>query len=52
MTLRGMFKFAARTPVPIDEVEPVSAIVARFKHRGDELRLHQPGSARDDRGGL
>ena len=30
MTLRGMFKFAARTPVPIDEVEPVSAIVARF----------------------
>jgi glutamate synthase (NADPH/NADH) large chain len=31
MTLRGMFRFAAgRTPVPIDEVEPVSAIVARF----------------------
>jgi glutamate synthase (NADPH/NADH) large chain len=31
MTLRGLFKFAAgRPPVPIDEVEPVSAIVARF----------------------
>ena len=31
MTLRGLFEFAAgRTPVPIDEVEPISAIVARF----------------------
>ena len=31
MTLRGLFEFAAaRTPVPIEEVEPVSAIVARF----------------------
>ena len=31
MTLRGMFTFTdGRTPVPIDEVEPVSAIVARF----------------------
>jgi len=31
MTLRGLFAFGAgRTPVPIDEVEPVSAIVARF----------------------
>jgi glutamate synthase (NADPH/NADH) large chain len=31
MTLRGLFQFAAgRTAVPIDEVEPVSAIVARF----------------------
>ncbi|HEX3825010.1 MAG TPA: glutamate synthase large subunit [Mycobacteriales bacterium] len=32
MTLRGLFRFAegAREPVPIDEVEPVPAIVARF----------------------
>jgi glutamate synthase (NADPH) large chain len=35
MTLRGLFRFkdaaeAGRAPVPIDEVEPVSAIVKRF----------------------
>ncbi|GAB2674324.1 glutamate synthase large subunit [Thalassiella azotivora] len=31
MTLRGLFRFAeGRTPVPIEEVEPVSAIVRRF----------------------
>jgi len=32
MTLRGLFGFVAgqRPPVPIEEVEPVSAIVARF----------------------
>ncbi|NEM90187.1 glutamate synthase large subunit [Galbitalea soli] len=32
MTLRGLFKFRTthRKPVPIDEVEPVSAIVRRF----------------------
>jgi len=32
MTLRGMFRFAegARPPVPIEEVEPVSAILKRF----------------------
>ncbi|MET0641592.1 MAG: glutamate synthase large subunit [Jiangellaceae bacterium] len=32
MTLRGMFRFVtgARAPVPIDDVEPVSAIVRRF----------------------
>ncbi|WP_447003593.1 glutamate synthase large subunit [Saccharothrix isguenensis] len=31
-TLRGLFSFAAegRTPIPIDEVEPVSSIVKRF----------------------
>ncbi|MFT5172123.1 MAG: glutamate synthase (NADPH/NADH) large chain [Gammaproteobacteria bacterium] len=30
-TLRGLFKFAqGRTPIPIDEVEPVSEIVKRF----------------------
>ncbi|SDO10043.1 glutamate synthase large subunit [Lentzea jiangxiensis] len=31
-TLRGLFKFRSegRTPIPIDEVEPVSAIVKRF----------------------
>jgi len=29
-TLRGLFGFADRTPVPIDEVEPVDAIVKRF----------------------
>ncbi|MEU7477215.1 glutamate synthase large subunit [Lentzea sp. NPDC042327] len=31
-TLRGLFKFRTegRTPIPIDEVEPVSAIVKRF----------------------
>jgi glutamate synthase (NADPH/NADH) large chain len=31
MTLRGLFEFAGdRSPVPIDEVEPVSEIVKRF----------------------
>ena len=35
MTLRGLFRFkdaadAGRTPIPIDEVEPVSEIVKRF----------------------
>jgi glutamate synthase (NADPH) large chain len=31
MTLRGLFRFAgARQPVPIEEVEPVAAIVRRF----------------------
>ena len=31
MTLRGLFKFAeGRTPIPVDEVEPVSEIVKRF----------------------
>jgi len=29
-TLRGLFKFKKRKPVPIDEVEPVSEIVKRF----------------------
>ncbi|MBA3524216.1 MAG: glutamate synthase large subunit [Geodermatophilaceae bacterium] len=29
-TLRGLFAFAERTPVPIEEVEPVSEIVKRF----------------------
>jgi glutamate synthase (NADPH/NADH) large chain len=31
MTLRGLFRFAGdRTPVPIDEVEPIGEIVKRF----------------------
>jgi glutamate synthase (NADPH/NADH) large chain len=30
MTLRGMFTFKERTPIPIDEVEPVSSILKRF----------------------
>ncbi len=30
MTLRGLLKFKERTPVPIEEVEPVSQIVKRF----------------------
>ncbi|MGZ4500922.1 MAG: glutamate synthase large subunit [Nocardioidaceae bacterium] len=30
MTLRGLFAFKQREPVPIEEVEPVSAIVKRF----------------------
>ncbi len=29
-TLRGLFEFRSRTPVPLDEVEPVSSIVRRF----------------------
>ncbi len=29
-TLRGLFRFRDRTPVPIDEVEPVTEIVKRF----------------------
>ncbi len=33
MTLRGLFRFAPshRAPLPLDEVEPVSAIVSRFQ---------------------
>lgn len=31
MTLRGMFKFRDRNPIPIEEVEPWTAIVKRFK---------------------
>jgi len=30
-TLRDLLEFKARTPVPLDEVEPVEAIVRRFK---------------------
>ncbi|HSK56394.1 MAG TPA: glutamate synthase large subunit [Jiangellales bacterium] len=30
MTLRGLFRFRDRAPVPIDEVEPVDSIVRRF----------------------
>ncbi len=30
LTLRGMFRFKPGTPVPLEEVEPVSAIVKRF----------------------
>ncbi|HEU4911666.1 MAG TPA: glutamate synthase large subunit [Actinomycetes bacterium] len=30
MTLRGLFSFTEREPVPLDEVEPVEAIVKRF----------------------
>jgi glutamate synthase (NADPH) large chain len=29
-TLRGLFRFASRTPVPLEEVEPVETIVKRF----------------------
>ncbi|MEI8352093.1 MAG: glutamate synthase-related protein, partial [bacterium] len=29
-TLRGMFRFKPGTPVPLDQVEPVSSIVTRF----------------------
>ncbi|MDQ1725580.1 MAG: glutamate synthase large chain, partial [Frankiaceae bacterium] len=29
-TLRGLFEFKDRTPVPIDEVEPISEIMKRF----------------------
>ena len=30
MTLRGLFSFTERTPISIDEVEPITAIVKRF----------------------
>ena len=30
MTLRGLFEFKERTPISIDEVEPISSIVKRF----------------------
>lgn len=30
-TLRGLFEFVEREPIPLDEVEPVSSIVKRFK---------------------
>ena len=32
MTLRGLFEFdtTGRTPIPVEEVEPISAIVKRF----------------------
>lgn len=31
MTLRGMFEFTALNPIPVDEVEPWTEIVKRFK---------------------
>src|SRR5690606_36349047 len=31
MTLRGMFKFKSLNPIPIEEVEPWTEIVKRFK---------------------
>ena len=46
-TLRGLFTFKERAPVPIDEVEPADSIVKRFVDLGDVLRLHQQGGARD-----
>ena len=30
MTLRGLFEFTERTPISVDEVEPISEIVKRF----------------------
>jgi len=46
-TLRGMLDLVEREPVPLDEVEPASAIVKRFRHRRDVIWLDQQGSARD-----
>ena len=47
-TLRGLLELKRRrTPVPLDEVEPVEAIVKRFATGAMSLRLDQPGSARD-----
>ena len=31
MTIRGMFEFTELDPIPIDEVEPWTEIVKRFK---------------------
>ena len=51
MTLRGLFEFdtAGRSPIPLEEVEPVSRDRQAVLHRRDELRLDQPGGARDAR---
>ena len=53
MTLRGLFRFkdaelTGRTPIPIEEVEPVSEIVKRFS-TGAMSYGHLEGSARDAR---
>ena len=47
-TLRGLFGLRpAETPVPLDEVESVEAIIRPLRHRGHVVRLDQPGGARD-----
>ena len=47
-TLRGLFEFRCdRTPVPLDEVEPVSSIVRRFATGAMSLRLDLGRGARD-----
>ena len=38
MTLRGLFEFSSFDPIPIDQVEPWTKIVKRFKT--DHLNLH------------
>ena len=54
-TLRGLMTFkpsasgSASGPIPIDEVEPVEAIVKRFSTGAMSVRLDQRGGARDPR---
>ena len=48
-TLRGLLEFKKAKPVPIEEVESVESIMKRFKIGRHELRLHQPGGARNAR---
>ena len=49
-TLRGLLELRpALRPVPIDEVEPVEAIVRRFKTGAMSLRLHHRRGPRDAR---
>ena len=40
MTLRGLFEFSSFDPIPLDQVEPWTAIVKRFKTGGHVFRLY------------
>ena len=46
--LRDFLTFKQRTPIPLEQVEPEEDDHAPLCHGSDELRLYQPGSARDD----
>ena len=48
-TIRGLLEFKPGTPIPIEEVEPASEIVKRFKTGAMSLRLDQPRGAREPR---
>lgn len=46
LTIRGMFKMKKQTPVPLEEVEPVEAIMKRFVTGAGVLRIYFKRSTR------